>query len=42
MIYKTSGRLDLFYPFFLSLQFAFFIGWLKVKEFYVYIFLLYF
>ncbi|XP_023341651.1 bestrophin-4 [Eurytemora carolleeae] len=32
MIYKTSGRLDLFYPFFLSLQFAFFIGWLKVAE----------
>ena len=25
-------RLDLFYPFFLTLQFAFFVGWLKVAE----------
>jgi len=32
MIYKTSARLDLFYPFFLTLQFAFYIGWLKVAE----------
>jgi len=32
MIYKTSARLDLVYPFFLTLQFAFYIGWLKVAE----------
>ena len=25
-------RLDLFYPVFLTLQFAFFVGWLKVAE----------
>ena len=27
----TGTRLDLFYPIFLTLQFAFFVGWLKVK-----------
>jgi len=32
MIYKTTARLDLFYPFFITLQFAFYIGWLKVAE----------
>lgn len=31
-IYKTTARLDLFYPFFLTLQFAFYVGWLKVAE----------
>ncbi|XP_023341648.1 bestrophin-4 isoform X3 [Eurytemora carolleeae] len=29
---KQTGRIDLFYPFFLTLQFAFFVGWLKVAE----------
>jgi len=32
MIYKTTARLDLFYPFFVTLQFIFYIGWLKVAE----------
>ena len=27
----TGARLDLFYPIFLTLQFAFFVGWLKVS-----------
>ena len=36
-LYKTSlgdqgAKLDLWYPFFLTLQFAFFVGWLKVAE----------
>jgi hypothetical protein len=26
----TKAKLDLFYPFFLTIQFAFFFGWLKV------------
>ena len=29
---KGGARLDLFYPFFLTIQFAFFFGWLKVAE----------
>jgi len=29
---KTYQSLDLFYPFFLTLQFAFYVGWLKVAE----------
>ena len=29
---STQARLDLFYPFFLTIQFAFFFGWLKVAE----------
>jgi len=28
----TKAKLDLFYPFFLTIQFAFFFGWLKVAE----------
>ena len=28
----TGARLDMFYPFFLTIQFAFFFGWLKVAE----------
>ena len=28
----TGAKLDLFYPFFLTIQFAFFFGWLKVAE----------
>ena len=28
----TGARLDLFYPIFLTLQFAFFVGWLKVRS----------
>ena len=28
----TGTKLDLFYPFFLTIQFAFFFGWLKVAE----------
>ena len=37
ILYSTSvgeqgGKLDLAYPFFLTLQFAFFVGWLKVAE----------
>lgn len=32
LIYKTTGRLDLFYPFFLTLEFVFYVGWLKVAE----------
>ena len=28
----TGVRLDLFYPIFLTLQFAFFVGWLKVTR----------
>ena len=28
----TYQNLDLFYPFFLTLQFAFYVGWLKVAE----------
>jgi hypothetical protein len=31
-IYKTTARLDLFYPFFLTLQFAFYVGWLKANN----------
>ena len=27
-----GAKLDLAYPFFLTLQFAFFVGWLKVAE----------
>ena len=29
----TKAKLDLFYPFFLTIQFAFFFGWLKVRKF---------
>ena len=29
---EGGARLDLFYPFFLTIQFAFFFGWLKVAE----------
>lgn len=29
---NTSTRLDLFFPFFVTLQFAFYVGWLKVAE----------
>ena len=29
---ENGGKLDLAYPFFLTLQFAFFVGWLKVAE----------
>ena len=28
----TGAKLDLFYPFFLTIQFAFFFGWLQVAE----------
>ena len=28
----SGARLDLFYPFFLTIQFVFFFGWLKVAE----------
>ena len=28
----TGTRLDMFYPFFLTIQFAFYFGWLKVAE----------
>ena len=28
----TKAKLDLFYPFFLTIQFAFFFGWLKVTS----------
>ena len=28
----TKAKLDLFYPFFLTIQFAFFFGWLKVTN----------
>ena len=28
----TKKKLDLFYPFFLTIQFAFFFGWLKVQK----------
>ena len=28
----SGARLDLFYPFFLTIQFAFYFGWLKVAE----------
>ena len=27
----TGARLDMFYPFFLTIQFAFYFGWLKVR-----------
>ena len=29
---SAKAKLDLFYPFFLTIQFAFFFGWLKVAE----------
>merc|ERR1719225_2541917 len=29
---RTGTRLDMFYPFFLTIQFAFYFGWLKVAE----------
>ena len=29
---NANAKLDLFYPFFLTIQFAFFFGWLKVAE----------
>ena len=35
-IYKTPAgeftKLDLFFPFFVLIQFAFYVGWLKVAE----------
>ena len=30
--YKTLGRFDMFFPFFVTLQFVFYVGWLKVAE----------
>lgn len=29
---STKAKLDMFYPFFLTMQFAFYFGWLKVAE----------